>query len=172
VLEHRAELVTAVLTMVRGWLVAGAPWVEHPPIGSFESWAAVMAGVLVTAGIKGFLTNYKDVYEAASSEVGEWVDFVEAWFDVYGVRPVLVKDLCTLVHQKELLPDVLGDGPDASQRTRLGNALSRHKGRVFNGYQIHQDPRTKHGTPYRLKVVAVPGAVAEPAVTEEADVPF
>jgi hypothetical protein len=128
-----------------------------------------MAGVLGNAGIKGFLTNYKDVYEAASSEVGEWVDFVEAWFDVHGLTPVLVKDLCALAHQKELLPDTLGDGMDASQRTRLGNALSRRKGRVFNGYQIHQDVRSKHGTPYRLKVVAAPVAVAEPAITVETD---
>jgi hypothetical protein len=168
-LAHRAELVAAMLAMVRAWLVAGAPRSEHPPIGSFESWAAVMAGVLGNAGIKGFLTNYKDVYEAASSEVGEWVDFVEAWFDVHGLTPVLVKDLCALAHQKELLPDTLGDGMDASQRTRLGNALSRRKGRVFNGYQIHQDVRSKHGTPYRLKVVAAPVAVAEPAITVETD---
>jgi putative DNA primase/helicase len=171
VLAHRSELVTATLTMVRGWLVAGAPLVEHPPIGSFESWAAVLAGVLGTAGIKGFLTNYKDVYEAASSEVGEWVDFVEAWFDVHGGQPVLVKDLCALAHQKELLPDVLGDGMDTSQRTRLGNALASRRGRIFGGYQIHFDGRSKHGTQYRLKVVVDPVAVAEPAVTLETDEP-
>ena len=168
VLAHRAELVTAALTMVRGWLVAGKPPVEHPPIGSFESWAAAMAGVLRTAGIKGFLTNYKDVYEAASSEVGEWVD-LEAWFEVHGPEPVLVKDLCALAHQKELLPDVLGDGMDTSQRTRLGNALASRRGRIFAGYQIHFDGRSKHGTQYRLKVVAAPVAVAEPAVTLEAE---
>lgn len=74
---------------------------------------------------------------------------------------------------KELLPDALGDGMDASQRTRLGTALSRRKGRVLNGYQIRQDPRSKHGSPYRLKVVADPVAVAESAVTVETDeVPF
>ena len=168
-LANRAELVTAVLTMVRAWLVAGAPSVEHPPIGSFESWAAVLAGVLGTAGIKGFLENYRDVYEAASSEVGEWVDFVEAWFEVHGPEPVLVKDLCALAHQKELLPDVLGDGMDTSQRTRLGNALASRRGRIFAGYQIHFDGRSKHGTQYRLKVVAAPVAVAEPAVTLETE---
>jgi hypothetical protein len=94
---------------------------------------------------------------------------VEAWYEVHGGQPVLVKDLCDLARQRELLSDVLGDGIDASQRTRLGNALSRHKGGVFNGYQIHQDPRSKHGTPYRLKVVAAPVAVAEPAGTVETD---
>jgi putative DNA primase/helicase len=172
VLAHRAELVAAMLTMVRAWLVAGAPRVEHPPIGSFESWAAVLAGALGIAGITGFLTNYKDVYEAASSEVGEWVDFVGAWFDVHGPQPVLVKDLCDLAHQKELLPDVLGDGMDTSQRTRLGNALASRRGRIFAGYQIHFDGRSKHGTQYRLKVVAVPFAVAEAAVTLAEEAPF
>jgi hypothetical protein len=94
---------------------------------------------------------------------------VEAWYEAHGGKPVLVKELCDLARQRELLSDVLGDGIDASQRTRLGNALSRHKGRVFNGYQIHQDPRSKHGTPYRLKVLAAPLAVAEPAITLEAE---
>jgi hypothetical protein len=40
---------------------------------------------------------------------------------------------------------------------------------VFSGYQIHQDARSKHGTPYRLKAVSDPVAVAEPAVTVETD---
>jgi hypothetical protein len=166
---HRGELVQAVLTLVQAWLRAGSPRSQHPPIGSFESWATVMAGVLEVAGIKGFLENYKDVYEAASAEIGEWLDYVETWYEAHGGKPVLVKELCDLARQRELLSDVLGDGIDASQRTRLGNALSRHKGRVFNGYQIHQDPRSKHGTPYRLKVVAAPLAVAEPAITLEAE---
>jgi hypothetical protein len=125
------------------------------------------------AGIKGFLENYKDAYEAASAEIGEWLDFVEAWYQAQGGKPVLVKELCDLARQRELLSDILGNGIDASQRTRLGNALSGYKGRVFNGYQIHQDARSKHGTPYRLKVVAASVAVAEPAVTVETDeVPF
>jgi len=166
---HRGELVQAVLTLVQAWLRAGSPRSQHPPIGSFESWATVMAGVLEMAGIKGFLENYKDVYEAASAEIGEWLDFVEAWYEAHGGKPVLVKELCNLARQRELLSDVLGDGIDASQRTRLGNALSRHKGRVFNGYQIHQDPRSRHGTPYRLKVVAAPVDISEPAVTLEPD---
>jgi hypothetical protein len=166
---HRGELVQAVLTLVQAWLRAGSPRSQHPPIGSFESWATVMAGVLEVAGIKGFLENYKDVYEAASAEIGEWLDYVETWYEAHGGKPVLVKELCDLARQRELLSDVLGDGIDASQRTRLGNALSRHKGRVFNGYQIHQDPRSKHGTPYRLKVLAAPLAVAEPAITLEAE---
>ncbi len=168
---HRGELVQAVLTLIQAWLRAGSPLSQHPPIGSFESWATVMAGVLEMAGIKGFLENYKDVYEAASAEIGEWLDYVEAWYEAHGGKPVLVKELCNLARQRELLSDVLGDGIDASQRTRLGNALSRHKGRVFNGYQIHQDVRSKHGTPYRLKVVAAPVAIDEPAVTAETDEP-
>jgi hypothetical protein len=153
-LTHRAELVSAALTLVQVWLVDGAPRLEHPPIGSFESWAEVMAGVLGTAEMEGFLVNYRDVYESVSQDVGDWLTFVEAWYETHGGQPMLVKALHDLARQRELLGDVLGDGTDMSQRTKLGNALTARKGRVFAGYQLVAEKRTNHGTPYRLRVVA------------------
>jgi hypothetical protein len=157
VLTHRAELVTAALTLVRVWLVDGAPRLEHPPIGSFEGWAEVMAGVLGTAEVEGFLVNYRDVYESVSQDVGDWLTFVEAWYAAHGGSPVLVKALHELARQRELLGGVLGDGTDVSQRTKLGNALTARKGRVFSGYQLVAEKRGERGTPYRLRVADTSG---------------
>jgi putative DNA primase/helicase len=152
VLTHRAELVSAALTLVQVWLVDGAPRLEHPPIGSFEGWAEVMAGVLGTAEVEGFLVNYRDVYESVSQDVGDWLTFVEAWYAAHGGSPVLVKALHELARQRELLGDVLGEGNDTSQRIKLGNALAARKGRVFAGYQLVAEKRGTHGVPYRLRV--------------------
>jgi len=152
-LTHRAELVAAALTLVRVWLGDGAPRLEHPAIGSFEGWAEVMAGVLGTAGVEGFLANYRDVYESVSQDVGDWLTFLEAWYEAHGGQPVLVKALLDLARQRELMGEVLGDGNDVSQRTKLGKALTALKGRVLGGYQIMGEQRGKHGLPYRLRVV-------------------
>jgi hypothetical protein len=151
-LTHRSELVSAALTLVRLWLVEGAPRLEHPPIGSFEGWAEVMAGVLGMARVPGLLANYRDAYEAASQDVGDWLAFVEAWYEAHGGQPVLVKALHELARQGELLGEILGDDSERSQQTRLGNALAERRGRVFGGYQILAEKRGKHGLPYRLRV--------------------
>src|SRR5262245_44403333 len=164
VLTHRGELVSAALTLVRLWLVEGAPTVAHPPIGSFEGWAEVMAGVLGMARIPGLLMNYRDAYEAASQDVGDWLTFVEAWYAAHGGQPVLLKTLYELARQGELLEEVLGDDGERSQQTRLGSALAERKGRVFGGCQILAEKRTKQGQPYRLRVTGDTGGTT-PAPT-------
>jgi hypothetical protein len=53
VIERRCEIVRALLTLVQAWLRAGQPrW--NLPFASFESWAAVMSGILAAAGVEGF----------------------------------------------------------------------------------------------------------------------
>jgi putative DNA primase/helicase len=152
VLTHRGELVSAALTLVRLWLVEGAPRLEHPPIGSFEGWAEVMAGVLGMARVPGLLMNYRDAYEAASQDAGDWLTFVEAWYQAHGGQPVLVRALHALARQQEMLGEVIGDESERSQQSRLGRALAERKGRVFGGCQILAEKRGKEGLPYRLRV--------------------
>lgn len=57
VLEHRPQLVWAILTLIQNWVAKGMrPW-EGRPKASFESWSRVMGGILRDAGIRGFLGN-------------------------------------------------------------------------------------------------------------------
>jgi hypothetical protein len=149
--EHRGALVSAALTLVQGWLAAGRTAIEHPPIGSFESWASVMAGVLGHAGIPGFLTNYEAIFEQSSGETGEWADFVEEWFEMKGNAPVHVKDLCALTKGSDLLVNVFGDGSEQSQRVRFGTALAKQKDRVYGWLQIRCDGRDTGGVRYHLR---------------------
>ena len=83
--EHRAELLTAVLTLIRAWYDRGQP--EAPrPIGfvGFTEWQRVVGGILHNAGIHGFLSNVREMRENADSESAdnnahlEWVAGVAA----------------------------------------------------------------------------------------------
>ncbi len=150
---HRGALVSAALTLVQGWLAAGRPTVPHPPIGSFEGWAEVMAGVLGHAGIPGLLGNYEATFEEASREVEEWVEFVEAWFEMSGTGPVTAGELMELAKRRTLLLDVLGDGSERGQGTRLGQALAGQKDRVYGGLQIKRDGVSRGLVHYRLRTV-------------------
>lgn len=52
--ENRAALVEAALTIIQAWVCAGMPNGSKSK-ASFETWAAVMSGILENAGVEGFL---------------------------------------------------------------------------------------------------------------------
>jgi hypothetical protein len=50
-LEHRTELVRAVLTVLRAYRVAGSPDMDLKPWGGFDGWSATIRGAIVFAGL-------------------------------------------------------------------------------------------------------------------------
>lgn len=60
--DHRGELIWASLVLIQHWLTEGAPR-SAKFLGSFESWASVMGGIVASAGVDGFLGNLESFYE-------------------------------------------------------------------------------------------------------------
>ncbi|MDP9472137.1 MAG: bifunctional DNA primase/polymerase, partial [Chloroflexota bacterium] len=84
VLDNRARIVAACLTLGRAWIAAGKPApADHPTLGSFEEWSRVMAGVLDVAGIPGFLANASEFYEASDTEGADIRAFLAAWWEAH-----------------------------------------------------------------------------------------
>lgn len=48
--QHRTELVTAALTMLRAYVLAGRPVQQMVSFGSFEAWSALVRGAIIWAG--------------------------------------------------------------------------------------------------------------------------
>ncbi len=134
---NRARLVAACLTLCRAWIAAGRPRGQRS-IGSYESWAQTMGGVLQVAGIEGFLGNLDEMMEASDGEGAVWRSFVSAWWDRFGTAEVGTGDLFGLATDCEP-PLPLGPGNEKSQRTRLGKALGKMRDRVFDiaGTKVH-----------------------------------
>ncbi len=158
--RHRAELVHAVLTLVRAWIAAGMPEGAHT-IGSFESWARVIGGILEVADIPGFLCNTEELYEVADAEGNEWREFVAAWWNRFGDRWVSTGELFDLSVNNELLASITGDKSQRSQKTRLGKALSALRDRQFDTWRI-KVRRERHSkqAEYGLEMVASDGSIA------------
>jgi putative DNA primase/helicase len=127
---NRGALVAACLTLGRAWVVAGRPRYRTSTLGSFESWAETMGGILDVAGVPGFLTNVDELYEASDAEGIMWRSFVAAWWDRHGTAQVVTADLFQIAGQCEP-PLPLGDGSERSQRIRLGKSLGHMRDRVF-----------------------------------------
>jgi putative DNA primase/helicase len=137
--ESRPQLVHAVLTLIRTWLAAGRPRGTRT-LGSFESWAAVMGGILEVALIPGFLGDCEELYQAADVESAEWRAFCAVWWERFQGIAVKPAELLKLAQGKELLANVLGDKSERSQATRLGKALQRMRDRQFGEWRIVSEP--------------------------------
>jgi len=161
-LRHRGELIAALLTLVQAWLSRGRPEYGHT-LGSFDSWAKVVGGILQTAGIDGFLEDMADLYDSADSDMAEWYALIETWwekhpdrqYDEYhdpeDGRPRVLRTMRTkamraseigdFARNEKLLGEVMGDKSERSQNTRLGKAIRRLRDRVMEGVRI----RTRQG---------------------------
>lgn len=89
----------------------------------------MIGGILMTVGIEGFLKNAGTFHARADAETIAWQRFIEAWWTIHAHMPVDAGTLYPLA--VDMLPDVLGDGSDRSQRIRLGKALAKRVGWVF-----------------------------------------
>jgi len=137
--DHRNELLAAVFTVARAWLLAGRP--EAPgtmAIGGFESYCRVVGGILSYIGIPGFLENLGAMYDEMDSETPQWDAFLEAWHDIIGDTPVTTKQLIERIAQDEelrdSLPSELASNADARH---LGTAIAKRKDVRFpSGFRI------------------------------------
>lgn len=152
---NRPQLVHALLTLVAAWLAEGRPSFDRVTFGSFESWAAVVGGILNVAGIPGFLGNLTDLYREADVEGQEWREFVGAWREVHKNRPATPAELCSLCVSRDLMENVRGAGSPQSQITKLGLALRGARDRVFGRFRIciAADKGRHKGRAYALAVV-------------------
>ena len=153
--ERRHELVRAVLVLVQNWVAAGKPMAARS-LGSFESWAGVVGGILGHVGVRDFLADTDDFYAEADSESGEWRAFVIAWKERYETSPVAPADLMALAEEGKLVPFAYAASSDQARLAKFGKALSGLRDRKFGDVQVVVSPNKKRGSnDYRLVPVAV-----------------
>ena len=159
ILENRARLVHAALTIIQSWIAAGQPR-SKKRLGSFEDWAAKMGGIFEHVGLEGFLENLDEMYAAADSEGEEWRMFFEF---ILGkdektdklnrnhITPSMVVEECT---DEELLMSIMGKGSERSRAVNIGNAFQRIRDRVYAGHRlvVAKDDK-KRGRVYALEAV-------------------
>jgi len=132
--QHRAELIRACITLVQNWIARGRP-AGQASLGSFERWAAVIGGILQSAGIDGFLDNSSDQAAQDADEQGSrWQRFVQDWWHDHHDRAVGPGALVDIAYGHSLIREEKDGSPESRARsaaTRLGLALSRRAGRAF-----------------------------------------
>lgn len=162
---RRDRIVSSVLSIVRHWLDEGAPR-GRTVLGGFESWTAVMGGILDAADIDGFLGNRDYLYAVADLESREWEALCAAWHAIYSSRPVRVTDALDVAKENDLLMPLWNARNARGAQTSFGRALRARRDRVFGKYRIRFagiDPTTKAS----MYTLDDEGAVCDPPNREQ-----
>jgi hypothetical protein len=137
---HRADLLTAIFTLVRYWIQAGkpAPVKSMPVIGGFETWCNTIGGILSsTEYADDFLANLIKGYETCDSESDEWVEFLTQWYREWNTEPIKVSAIVQNIENKGKMAYCLpGEIVNAQARGKnvamvLGIHLKKKMNRIY-----------------------------------------
>jgi hypothetical protein len=146
---HRAILVLACLSLICAWLEAQCPEGDAT-LGSYESWAPIMGGVL---GVSGFLIERERLYTEADREMADWCALCESWWSTYASLPVTAKDVFEVAQARGLLLSVWGGRTTLAAQQRFGHALTGLRDQVFGHFRVRSAGRDSQtmNTTYRLE---------------------
>ncbi len=136
-LEHRAELITAILTLVQYWISQGAKR-SRKSLGSFEEWAAIIGGILEACGVIGFLDNLDAMYDEADMDGQSLRLFVAKWYEKFGETHHSMTELMQLADDNCLLDEVMGEGAPRTRLTKLTNFIRENKDRTIGTLVIQR----------------------------------
>lgn len=103
VAEHRGAILHALLVLVRGWMVAGAPVDAHSS-DDYARWAGTVRAILRVAGVPGQFNHTDSRRQVAVTDDDEWREFLEAVRGEFGEQPWTVKELLSKVHDGREAP--------------------------------------------------------------------
>jgi hypothetical protein len=145
-IQHRTEMIAALLTMARAWFLDGKPVWSGRPLGSYETWSRTIGGILEYCGVKKFLMNLEELYDQTDDEQSEWNAFMSTILETFGtgtafstktlVERILGENASFYEHEgynvlKVALPESLSDIKDRGFSKRLGLAMKKRKGQIF-----------------------------------------
>jgi len=139
--KHRGEYVTAALTVLRAYIVAGLPAPDLHPFGSFENWSGLVRSALVWLGAVDPCESREAVLED-DPEAAMLKSFFAAWVERFNRTSRTVKEIVRASEEDdsalaEVLHDIAGEGRTINTK-RLGWWLRRNAGRIVDGMKLSQ----------------------------------
>lgn len=156
--EIRAELLSAALTLLRAYHVAGRPEMGLTPWGSFEEWSALPRAATAWAGLgdpgeaRGSFASMADVgRQAAADLVAEIAEMLGEREGVSAKEILTAAQLPKRARLKEAIEELCNLRPGISPTPRqVGYALRKIRGRVFGGISVDAIDRQKTHNLWRV----------------------
>lgn len=149
VTERRGDYVSAGLTVLRAFHIAGRPQ-QRAPLGSFTDWSRWVRDALIWLGEADPCDTMEEL-RGADPKLEALTSVLEGWREVIGLQPATVRDVierateqrpqlygrAEFVHPefREALLRVAGEGGAINGR-RLGRWIGSHQNRIVGGLRL------------------------------------
>jgi hypothetical protein len=173
VIEHRGELLGALLTIVRAWIVAGRPMGPQVESSGFGKWLTGVRGILDHAGFEGAFGEKVGELTDADRGVLELGALLGAIHRVFGEERWTVGEVLAKVDRFEdgeipvsgtigmgELPEIVAEkfersGSESAARRALGQWLDFREGRWTDRFSAKKTGRNSENTNiWKLEVLA------------------
>jgi hypothetical protein len=158
VLQDRERYVSAALTVIRGWIVAGKPRFECKSLAGFGEWSDLCRQPLLWLGCPDPAIS---IFEAITEEPDrEYLGrLLTAWHTAFGQVPTMVREtvnrsMCSGNEDlKEVLHDIAGDRDEINRRS-LGRWIKRHAGQIVDGLKFVRGNSGMNAERWRVESVS------------------
>ncbi len=165
--ERHAELVTAALTVLRAYVLAGKPWgLKRAPWGGLEKWDGLISGCLDWLGYADpYVTRLDVLNDDPEQEAGD--NLLETWFGEFGSDSVTLAEINDQTNRAgNKTRDLLLDKDGKWNPRDIGWQIRRLRDRVQNGLKL-----VKIGEKY-WSVIRVSGKKPGNVPAAKGDLPF
>ncbi len=159
VLRERGRYVSAALTIVRAWIVAGRPKTTCKSLAGYGDWSDLCRQPLLWL-------NFADPTVSVFAAISEDPDretlgrLLTGWQLVFGKTPAMVRDAvkqASLFHDehpdlREVLRDIADERGEINRR-KLGWWIKRHAGRIVDGRRFVRASGNRSVVAWQVEVV-------------------
>ncbi len=159
VLRERGRYVSAALTIIRAWIVAGRPKTECKSLASYGDWSDLCRQPLLWLGCADPTAS---VFQAMTEDPDRetLARLLNAWFAGFGKTPAMVRDAVKQAHAlydehaelREVLRDIADERGEINRR-KLGWWIRRHAGRIVDGMRIVRATGNGSAERWRIELV-------------------
>ena len=158
VLLERGRYVSAALTIVRAWIVAGRPKTTCKSLAGYGDWSDLCRQPLLWLNCADPTVS---VFEAMSEDPDRETlgRLLMAWQSIFGKTPAMVRDAmkqASVFHDEHELLEVLRDIAEERgeiNRRKLGWWIRRHAGRIVDGLRFVRASGNRSAEAWQVDVV-------------------
>ncbi len=175
IVQERERYVSAALTIVLAWIVAGRPKTKCRSLAGYEEWSDLCRQPLLWLGCSDSATS---VFNAISEDPDreQLGRLLTAWQNVFGNVPTMVRDAVSKsvysgednAELKEILHEIADERGDIN-RLRLGRWIKRHEGQIVDNLRFARCSGHSSAERWRVESVSSVLSVARPQDEENVD---
>ena len=171
VLRKRGRFVSAALTIIRAWIIAGRPKTDCKTLASYGEWSELCRQPLLWLGCADPVASvFETMIEDPDRET--LARLLTAWHTVFGSTAAMIREAIKQANLsfedseelREVIHDIAGERGEVNRR-KLGWWIKRHAGRIVDGKRFVRASGNSSSEKWRVEsVLSVSEVLSSPIV--------